>query len=269
MAFDKSAEWHETRRSGVGGSDANILMAGDPERIHRLWHEKLGLVDPEDLSWVLPVQMGSVTEGLNAAFCEHLTGNLITDRNKPMVSGTHKFMRCELDGMTTTGAGHPAIWEAKHVNAFSNAEEVKARYMPQLHHNMHVAGAKWAVLSLFLGTLKHEVVEVERDDGYMMALLDVEKRFWDSVTSKTMPEGFAPQAAPVPFEAMRTVDMTGNNVWAIHSVDWLAHKDAAKTHENAAKALKSLIGNDVGKATGYGVQIKRNKAGSLMIAMEK
>ena len=132
MAFDKSAEWHEARRSGIGGSDANILMAGDPDKIHRLWHEKLGLMDPEDLSWVLPVQMGSVTEGLNASFCEHLTGNLITNRNKPMVSGTHKFMRCELDGMTTTGAGHPAIWEAKHVNAFSNADEVKARYMPQL-----------------------------------------------------------------------------------------------------------------------------------------
>lgn len=269
MAFDKSPEWHETRRSGVGGSDANILMAGDPERIHRLWQEKLGLVEPEDLSWVLPVQMGSATEGLNAAFCEHVTGRLVTDRNKPLVSVSHSFMRCELDGMTTTEAGHPAIWEAKHVNAFSNADEVKERYMPQLHHNMHVAGAKWAVLSLFLGTQKHEVIEVERDDGYMLALLDAEQRFWSCVTSNTPPAGFAPQVAPVPFEALRTVDMTGNNIWAMHSADWLANKDAAKAHENAAKALKSLIGNDVGKATGYGVQIKRNKAGSLMIAMEK
>ena len=269
MAFDKPAEWHATRRSGIGGSDANILMAGDPERICRLWHEKLGLVDPEDLSWVLPVQIGSLTEELNAAFYTHATGREVTDRNLQMVAPSIPYMRCELDGMTTTGAGHPAIWEAKHVNAFSNADEVKARYMPQLHHNMHIAGAKWAVLSLFLGTQKHEIIEVERDDGYLMTLLDVEKRFWDSVTSDIMPEGFAPQAAPVPFESLRTVDMTENNVWAMHSVDWLAHKDAAKTHENAAKALKSLIGNDVGKATGYGVQIKRNKAGSLMIAMEK
>lgn len=269
MAFDKTAEWHETRRTGVGGSDANILMAGDPERIHRLWLEKLGQIEPEDLSWVLPVQMGTATEALNAAFCEHLTGRPITDRNKPLVSGLHKFMRCELDGMTTTAAGEPAVWEAKHVNAFSNADEAKERYLPQLHHNMYVADAKYAVLSLFLGTLKHEVIEVERDDGYMLALLDTEQRFWDCVVSKTPPAGFAAQEAPVPFEALRTVDMTGNNIWAMHCVDWLANKDAAKAHENAAKALKSLIGPDVGKATGYGVQIKRNKAGSLMIAMEK
>jgi predicted phage-related endonuclease len=269
MALNKSAEWHETRRTGVGGSDANILMSGDFERIHRLWQEKLGLVEPEDLSWVLPVQIGSVTEGLNAAFYAHATGREVTHRNHQMVAPSIPYMRCELDGMTTTASGSPAIWEAKHVNAFSNADEAKDRYLPQLHHNMHIAGAKWAVLSLFLGTQKHEVVEVERDDGYLMTLLDVEKRFWDSVTNKTVPEGFVPEAAPVPFEALRTVDMTGNNIWAMHAVDWLANKDAAKAHEGAAKALKSLIGNDVGKATGYGVQIKRNKAGSLMIGMDK
>lgn len=33
--FAHPAEWHANRRTGIGGSDANIIMAGDAERIHR------------------------------------------------------------------------------------------------------------------------------------------------------------------------------------------------------------------------------------------
>lgn len=32
----KSKEWHQARRSGIGGSDANIIMGGDPQKIHEL-----------------------------------------------------------------------------------------------------------------------------------------------------------------------------------------------------------------------------------------
>jgi predicted phage-related endonuclease len=265
----KSAEWHERRRGGIGGSDANILMAGDPERIYRLWLEKQGKVEPEDLSWVLPVQIGTLTEELNASFYAHTTGRAVTDRNTPMVRAATPYMRCELDGLTTTAAGEPAVWEAKHVNAFSSIDEVTQRYMPQFHHNMHIAGLRHCVLSAFIGTQKHEIVEVTLDDAYMMTLLNVEQRFWACVESKTPPEGFTPYTVAVPHDQLRTVSMAGNNAWASAAIDWLNHQPAAKLFDKAAKDLKAMVLPDVGTATGHGVKIKRSKSGSLTISMEK
>ncbi len=267
--YAKPQEWHDARKLGIGGSDANILLSGDAQRILFLWEEKLGRREPEDLTWVLPVQMGSATEELNAAFFSHATGRAVSNRNSAETRHDRPWMRCELDGRTFTAAGDDAIFEAKHVNAFATIEDVVQRYMPQLHHNMHVARVRHAVLSVFVGTLKHEIYEVAIDDFYLAALLDAEEDFWRCVEGETAPEGCEPPPAPVAFEKLREVDMSDSNLWASTALDWLANKDAAKTFEKAAKELKGLVLPDVGRAYGHGVQIKRSKAGSLTISAEK
>jgi hypothetical protein len=64
----------QDRRSFIGGSDARIIMGDDEAALLRLWREKRGEVDPEDLSGNLIVQLGSVTEQLNRHWYEHNTG---------------------------------------------------------------------------------------------------------------------------------------------------------------------------------------------------
>jgi predicted phage-related endonuclease len=49
------------RRNFIGGSDARIIMGSDEVALVRLWREKRGEVEPEDLSGNLIVQLGSVT----------------------------------------------------------------------------------------------------------------------------------------------------------------------------------------------------------------
>ena len=46
------------RRYFVGGSDARIIMGEDQAALVRLWREKRGEVEPEDLSGNLIVQLG-------------------------------------------------------------------------------------------------------------------------------------------------------------------------------------------------------------------
>ena len=53
------------RRYFVGGSDARIIMGNDEAALIRLWREKRGEVEPEDLSGNLVVQLGVATEDLN------------------------------------------------------------------------------------------------------------------------------------------------------------------------------------------------------------
>ena len=46
------------RRSFIGGSDARVIMGDDEAMLVRLWREKRGEVEPEDLSDNLIVQLG-------------------------------------------------------------------------------------------------------------------------------------------------------------------------------------------------------------------
>src|SRR4030088_3003364 len=45
------------RRSFIGGSDARIIMGNDEAALVRLWREKRGEAEPEDLSGNLIVQL--------------------------------------------------------------------------------------------------------------------------------------------------------------------------------------------------------------------
>ena len=47
-----------SRRYFVGGSDARVIMGDDEAALLRLWREKRGEVEPQDLSGNLIVQLG-------------------------------------------------------------------------------------------------------------------------------------------------------------------------------------------------------------------
>jgi len=50
------------RREFIGGSDARIIMGNDQVALERLWREKRGEVEPDDLSGNLIVQLGLATD---------------------------------------------------------------------------------------------------------------------------------------------------------------------------------------------------------------
>jgi hypothetical protein len=56
---------HADRRDFIAGSDARVIMGQDEKALIRLWQEKRGEVEPEDLSANLIVQLGLVTEDLD------------------------------------------------------------------------------------------------------------------------------------------------------------------------------------------------------------
>src|SRR6516164_6227440 len=74
--FDNSAKaWHAiNRRHFIGGSDVRIIMGGDEAALLRLWREKRGEAEPEDLSGNLIVQLGFATEPLNRQWYDRASG---------------------------------------------------------------------------------------------------------------------------------------------------------------------------------------------------
>ena len=70
------------RRTFIGGSDARVIMGGDEAALLRLWREKRGEAEPEDLSGNLIVQLGLATEPLNRQWYERTTGQVVKDVQK-------------------------------------------------------------------------------------------------------------------------------------------------------------------------------------------
>ena len=248
------------RRSGIGGSDANIILSGDIERVTRLWLEKRG-APAEDLSDRLQVALGSWTEAFNRQWYEKITGETVEQSDRALVCSQHPWRRCTLDGFI---AGKAAVWEAKHTSAFVKPEDVLERYMPQLQHNMAVAKAERAILSVIFGNHKFEIFEVTSDWLYQLDLLAAEKAFWASVQ-----DGTPPGAPPIPIApkaaGVREVCLEGQNSWAAAAADWLAHRGAAKIHSGACVQIKALVEDDVARAFGHGIEAKRSKSGAITI----
>src|SRR4051812_15208239 len=93
------------RRAFIGGSDARIIMDDDETALLRLWREKRGEVEPEDLSGNLIVQLGTATEPLNRHWYERNTGKSVTGVQRRVFHPIKRWMAATLDGVVeATGA---------------------------------------------------------------------------------------------------------------------------------------------------------------------
>jgi predicted phage-related endonuclease len=255
------SEEQARRRRLLGGSDANIILGGSEDSLLRLWHEKRGEVEAEDLSGKLAVVLGCWTEAFNRQWYEKATGEQVDRAGMSLRCPVHPWRGCTLDGFVERAS---AVWEAKHTSGFAKGDEVLARYAPQLQHNMAVAGADRAILSVIFGNGKWELFEVASDWLYQEELLEAETRFWRCVEDGVPPATVSAPPPPRPL-GIREVSFEGSNAWAAAAADWLRHRDAAKKHVAAVMSLKELVEDDVARAFGHGIEAKRSKTGAISI----
>src|SRR6266566_3712704 len=226
------------RQSFVGGSDARMIMGTDEMALVRLWGEKRGEVEPEDLSGNLLVQLGVITEPLNRHWFERQTGHSIKDVQRRIRHPVIRWMGATLDGIVAeTGA----VFEAKFALPWSFSEEGAAeKHMAQLQHNMWVANAKSAVLSIITGGGKWVEITIHADPLYQHLLLTAEKKFWRSVETGETPQLFGVEPPRPRLEAVRMVDMTGSNTWAEFAAVYCRTRAAHQEHEGAKAELKKM-----------------------------
>jgi predicted phage-related endonuclease len=249
------------RRSFIGGSDARIIMGDDEAALARLWKEKRGEVEPEDLSGNLLVQLGTVTERLNRHWYEKNTGQVVTDVQRQVFHNVHKWMAATLDGRTQAAG---AVFEAKFMLPWNFSEEAAAeKHMAQLQHNMWVTASRTAVLSIITGGGKWVEMTIPADPLYQHLLLTAERKFWRCVESGEPPRLFGVEPPRPRIEAVRTVDMSGSNAWAELANLYRLTRPAALDHDRAKAELKSLVPEDAREAAGHGVRAKRSKSGAI------
>ena len=252
---------HISRRSFIGGSDARIIMGSDEAALVRLWREKRGEAEPEDLSGNLIVQLGLVTEALNRHWYERNTGQAVECVQHRLRHPVLRWMGATLDGII---AGSGAVFEAKFMLPWSFSEEGAAeKYMAQLQHNMWVTHLRSAVLSIITGGGKWVEITVPMDPLYLSVLVSAEKKFWRCVQFGETPHLINAEPPRPRIEAVRIVDMSASNSWAEFASLYRNTQDAFLDHERAKGELKALVPEDAKEAIGHGVRAKRSKAGAV------
>jgi predicted phage-related endonuclease len=249
------------RRTFIGGYDARIIMGNDEAALIRLWQEKRGEVEPEDLSSNLIVQLGLVTEQLNRRWYERKTGQVINGAQRRVQHPVVGWMAATLDGIVdATGA----VFEAKFMLPWSFSEEGAAeKHMPQLQHNMWVTNSKLSVLSIITGGGKWVEITIPADPLYQHLLLTAEKKFWRCVESGEPPRLFGVEPPRPRIEAVEVVDMSTSNSWADFAGLFRSTRRAFLEHERSKTELKALMPEDAKAAVGHGIRAKRSKSGAV------
>src|SRR5262249_18621576 len=212
MRFGQKVDRQFDRRSFIGGSDARVIMGNAETALLRLWHEKRGEVEPQDLSGNLIVQLGVATEELNRLWYERNTGQQVTEIQRRVKHSAIPWMEATLDGLVqATGA----VFEAKFMLPWSFSEEAAAeKYMAQVQHNMWFTRSPTAALSIITGGGKWVEITIPMDPLYLSALVSAEKKFWRCVQSGETPHLINAEPPRPRIEAIRIVDMSSSNSWA-------------------------------------------------------
>jgi predicted phage-related endonuclease len=246
------------RRYFIGGSDAGVIMGNDEGALLRLWREKRGEVEPEDLSANLVVQLGLVTEDLNRRWYQANTGQILTDIQRQIRHPALRWMAATLDGrVEATGA----VFEAKFMLPWAFSEEDAAeKYMPQLQHNMWVVAAGDAVLSVITGGGKWVEIITHADPLYQHLIVTAERKFWRCVESGEPPRLFGVEP---PKPRIKAVRKNASNSWAEFAGLFRSTRQAFLDHERSKIELKALMPEDAKEAIGHGLRAKRSKSGAV------
>ena len=170
------------RPTGIGGTDAMRLAAGEWKD---LWLEKTGKVEREDLSSVLPVQLGIFTEEFNRRWYQEVSGERVVNIGQVFTHPEYDYIYGSLDGIAKG-----KVFEAKHINPFVKEDKIIEKYYPQVQHYMMVTGFKKSVLSVLRGTMAYNIYQVDADEQFQQKLEIACHLFWYHVMNNIEPPEF-------------------------------------------------------------------------------
>ena len=274
------------RRFTVGGSDINTLASGDEAKITRLWEEKCGLIDPDDLSTVWPVLMGWTTEDLNVAWFEYKHQKTVKNQQLVIQSDKLPFMRCTLDGSVDDWESAQAVldanWTASRTKKGEAWQDVMNRHVkgcsPQLHWNGRLLEehtgkkVKFGILNIIRAGDEPTTHVIKLDRHYTDHLIDLATEFMHAVETGEPPYIPIPIDAPVPPDERVPYDMTEHKKaldWKRFAETWTQTYGAAQSFKDAETAIKKLVPRDASEASGHGIRVRVNKNNSKRIEVDE
>ncbi|EXL24138.1 gp47 [Listeria monocytogenes Lm_1880] len=174
-------QWLLTRRQGIGGSDAGIIMGLNKYKTaFELWLDKTGQVLPDE-SEGEAAYWGNQMEEVVAKEFEKRTGKKVRRSNMMYQHPEHDFMLANVDRFIV---GEDALLECKTASAYLakewESDEVPATYLVQIQHYLAVTGKSKAYVAVLIGGNKFIWKEIDRDEELINQIIAFELDFWET-----------------------------------------------------------------------------------------
>lgn len=244
----QTKEWHDLRRTKIGGSDAPVIAGVSPWRTpYQLWQEKLGLVAGQSSN--SHMERGLKLEDQVRLLFVAETG--ISIQPMVMLSKEHDWMMASLDGVSSDKKHAVEIkcpGQQDHETAIQG--NVPAKYIPQLQHQMKVLELDKMYYASYLPNHDSDFVlfHVKRDEKYIENLVEIEKEFWDCVRKEKPPQ-------------MVNKDFVerSDEIWLEQAYHWkILNKTLKDLEKKEKEARESLINMAIEKNTqGGGVKLTK------------
>lgn len=255
--------WLDARTRGLGATDMSVVLGLNPwKSALQLFAEKVGAVEPADLSDVEAVTWGKVLEPIVGAQYSVRTGRRYSPAGELLRSLEHPWALCTLDGWTGPARGEgPGGWplEIKTTSAFRAeewAEGPPEHYYVQIQHQMLVTGSKQVTIACLLGGQRLVWCDVERDEAMIRRIIYHGERFWQTVLNRQPPEPDGSESARKVLHALFPHD-DGNDVELPMELaevvdEWQALKREEKALKERITKAENTIKATLGEATrGY------------------
>src|SRR5699024_10730360 len=248
-------EWLDSRRVGIGGSDAGAIAGLNKWKSPvQVYLEKVGEAPKEDVKNEA-VYWGNVMEDIVAKEFQKRTGMKVRRRNAILQHPEHPFMLANVDRLIV---GKREGLECKTASEFLKDkwtdDEVPPSYLLQCQHYMAVTGYEAWWIAVLIGGNKFVYKKIERDDELINYLIQIEKDFWNNHVEKKIPPAFDGSDASKDLlnsmypEAMKdtSIELSDDALTFIEALDQVKAeiKELETQKKEYENKLKALIGEN-------------------------
>ena len=186
-------EWREAHKTGIGASQiAAVLGESRFGSRLRVWAEKVGRLEPRDLSDNEAVQMGIELEPFVAEKYFQRTKRVLSKAGMLLRSDAYPWAICTPDYWIMDDDGTWNIpcqiktTSAYRLNEWADGPPVEVWW--QVQHEMFVTGAPWASVGVLVGGQRFMWADVQKDSVAHARIANEGNDFWHNVKTNTYPE---------------------------------------------------------------------------------
>lgn len=244
------------RKDFVGGSDIAAIMGLSRWKSSlQLWAEKTGEVEPDDISEVEAVQLGTELEDFVAKKFQKETGLKVRRTPTHYTHPYHPYMKCQVDRIIE---GTDELLECKTASAWKYKEweddEIPAEYIYQVMWQLGITGRRIGHIAVLIGGQKFRTRQIEFDQEMFDAMVGAAENFWEMVKAKNPPMAvgidnpFVIELHPQHDDQIQQVDELNDTVGLLMQTK-NSINDLMKTKDDLEAKIKQVIGGSLGIKT--------------------
>ena len=236
----ENAEWHERRKSGLGGSDAPVACGISPWRTpFQLYLEKRGEgeAQPENeyMRW------GKLVEPIIRQRYSDLTGMEVAVPKDLLVHPKYPWMIANPDGLLPDRVLEIKASRTAQGWGDAGTDEIPEQYLLQVTHYMSVTGRNLADVAVLIGGSDFRVYTVELDPELEAILIDHERRFWEGVEKGEPPPLETYEDALQKYRQSKALVVQASEDVAASILRMKQLRDEKKAIEKQEEALKTVV----------------------------